>query len=241
MHAARRAGRPFDLALIDARMPGMDGLELLRAMQADPGLRAVRVVLLSSVAQRAALANERPGLSACLTKPVRAERLLECLCAVLGEPVAALPRDATTVIDEETLSETRFARRPRVLLVEDNEVNQRVGARMLEKLACAVDVAADGAEALVALEGTEYALVFMDCQMPGIDGYEAVRRLRRRERARGGHVPVVALTANAMPGDEERCLAVGMDAYLAKPLRLGELERCLKRFLSPGTRAAREH
>jgi len=192
--------------------------------------------MLSSVAERAGLGDSSLfGLDAYLTKPVRESRLADCLCLVLGPapatgPSAALPGPRRPVTDE-SLSESSFRSRPRVLLVEDNAVNQRVAARMLERLGCAVDVAGDGREALAALARGEYRVVLMDCQMPHMDGYEAARALRRSEDGARAHVPIVALTANAMPGDVERCLAAGMDDYLAKPVRLEELKRVLERWL----------
>ena len=243
MRRAQARGAPYHAVLLDYQMPGMDGLALARAVRADPALREIKLLLLSSVTQRAELADPaRRDLDAHLTKPVRESRLLECLCAVMGErgePASALPRTAARPVTEALLSETRFAARPRVLLVEDNEVNQRVAARMLERLGCAVDVAANGSEALEAIERTPYRVVFMDCQMPGIDGYEAVRLLRQSELGQSRRVPVVALTANVMPGDEQRCREAGMDGYLAKPIRLGDLQKVLARWLTLPVRTAR--
>ncbi len=232
MRAAAARGSPYDIALVDYEMPGMDGLTLVRAVRADPSLRGIRLVMLSSAVQQAAFGDaQRNALDAHLSKPVREHRLLECLCATLGSAhdPSAPPRARSK--DARTLGETRFALRPRVLLVEDNQVNQRVAARMLEKLGCAVEVASNGYEALEALDRAEYRMVFMDCQMPEMDGYEAVRRLRRSELGGARRTPVVALTANAMPGDEDRCRDTGMDDYVSKPMRLADLERVLERWL----------
>jgi CheY-like chemotaxis protein len=126
------------------------------------------------------------------------------------------------------------APRRRVLLAEDNHVNQTVARQMLERLGCAVDCVENGRAALNALERQRYDLVFMDCQMPEMDGYEATRRLRAREAEQGGHVIVLALTANAMEGDRERCLASGMDDHLTKPLKLRVLADTLERWTAPG-------
>jgi len=237
LQRARSGADPFALALIDSRMPVMDGFDLARAVRADATLSDVRLVLLSSVAERAPLGDvSARGFVAHLTKPIREKKLLDCLGSLLArhqspEPAAALPSKPSPAPDAP-VSATAYRARPRVLLVEDNEVNQRVAARMLERTGCAVDIAADGLQALAALERTPYRLVFMDCQMPRMDGYEAVRRLRRAEQQSGAHVPVIALTANAMPGDLERCHAAGMDDYLAKPARLEELKRVLQRWLA---------
>jgi PAS domain S-box-containing protein len=239
LRSAQAAGDPHVLALIDFQMPEMDGLALARAVRTDPVLSRLKLVLLSSVAERAGLeAGPEHGLDAYLTKPVREHKLLDCLCAVLGReprapgPAAALRTPVRPPVTAETLTETSYRRRPRVLLVEDNEVNQRVAARMLERTGCAVDVATNGLEALSAIESKLYRLVFMDCQMPQMDGFEAVRRLRTTEATSGRHMPVIALTANAMPGDVERCLEAGMDDYLSKPVRLRDLERTLERWLA---------
>jgi PAS domain S-box-containing protein len=231
LEAARAQGRPYDVMLVDFQMPGMDGLTLARTIRSDPRTERTRLVLLSSVVDHVGLIERSRDFDGYLTKPLREQRLLACLRAVLADSAyGPLPRRREKPIDERVLSETRFALRPRVLLVEDNPVNQRVSARMLERLGCAVDVAANGVEALDALERTQYRLVFMDCQMPQMDGYEAVRRLRAGEGA-GSRLPVVALTANAMPGDEKRCLDAGMDDYASKPLRLDDLERLLRHWL----------
>jgi PAS domain S-box-containing protein len=138
------------------------------------------------------------------------------------EPAPALPSARAHELEAPS---------PRVLLVEDNQVNQRVAARLLERLGCRVDVVPDGFAALAALEHERYRLVLMDCQMPNMDGYETVQRLRAREQPAGARTPVLALTANAMPGDIERCLAAGMDGYLAKPVRLADLRGALSRWL----------
>jgi len=238
LRTARERGVPYDLALIDHQMPEADGLSLAREIRADPALATTRLVLLSSVAQRTELEGRSgPRLDGLLAKPVRESRLLECLCAVFARPAdvddprPALPHGERRVVTADVLSETRYHARPRVLLVEDNEVNQRVAARMLERLGCVVDLATNGIEALAALASARYRLVLMDCQMPKMDGYEAVRRLRA-EPGPNRDVPVVALTANAMPGDEARCLQAGMTGYLAKPMRLDDLKAVLRRWLA---------
>jgi hypothetical protein len=163
------------------------------------------------------------GIEACLTKPVRQSALCSAVLRTMGacEPAEA-PREHIPA------ALPRAGRR--VLLAEDNPVNLAVARQMLERLGCFVDCAGNGAEALAALERGAYDLVFMDCQMPTLDGYEATRRLRARERASGTHTIVLALTANAMEGDRERCLASGMDDHLTKPLELRVLADALERW-----------
>jgi CheY-like chemotaxis protein len=236
LRAAHERGAPYHFVLLDLQMPGLDGLALTREIRDDPALRGAHLVLLSSVTGRQGLGDPlKHGLDAHLTKPVREQRLLECLCTILGDNAKpALPSGfrKRRVLSEEFLSDTSFARRPKILLVEDNEVNQRVAARMLEKLGCSVDVAINGIQALEAVERTLYQLVFMDCQMPDMDGYECVGHLRKSASAAVRDVKVIALTANAMPGDEERCRAAGMDGYLAKPFRMNDLKQTLAAWLA---------
>ncbi len=239
LRSARERGNPYEVALLDCHMPEMDGLALARLIREDPQLCDVRLMLLSSVTQRARAAEQEKLVDAYLTKPVHEKKLLDCLCAVLGSPAsgspetlgAPLPAQAR-VVTSEALSETRFRMRPRILLAEDNLVNQRVAVRMLQKLGCSVDVTPNGRDVLDAVRSHEYQLVLMDCQMPDVDGYEATRRLRAAEKESGRRLPVIALTANAMPGDQERCQASGMDDYLAKPVKLSDLERVLARWLA---------
>ena len=207
---------PFDVVVLDGQMPGMDGFELAAAICDDPALAGVRLVMLASTGDHRARARE-VGIPTYLTKPVRRTRLLEAVADAAGEepeaPAPAVP--ATTM---------------RVLIAEDNEVNQLVIEKLLAKRGFEVDIAADGVEALAKLATGAYAAVFMDCQMPNLDGYSTTARIRERERA-GERLPVIAMTAHAMKGDRERCLAAGMDDYLSKPLRPDALDAVLERWL----------
>jgi CheY-like chemotaxis protein len=235
LRAAARRGAPYDLAILDMQMPGMDGMQLAQRISDDPAIAPTRLVLLTSIGQRGhSDAARRAGIEAYLTKPARQSELYDALATVMGLPEAAGEDDAP-LLTRHTLREMNTAHRPHLLLAEDNPVNQKVAARMLERLGYRVDVAHNGQEALEALERNSYAAVLMDVQMPGMDGHEATAEIRRREReAAGGGpgTPIIAMTANAMQGDREEALAAGMDDYVSKPVKLDELEAVLKRWVS---------
>jgi two-component system sensor histidine kinase/response regulator len=217
MHAAAREGEPFEIVVLDAQMPEMDGLDLAAAIRQAPSLRSARLVMLTSTGEHRARAREL-GITAYLTKPVRRARLLGIIADTALEPEPAVAAPAAP------------AAGVRVLVAEDNEVNQLVIESMLAKRGLEVDIANDGSEALAKLAHGEYAAVFMDCQMPNVDGYEATGRIRASERD-GVRLPVIAMTAHAMAGDRERCLAAGMDDYMSKPLRPEVLDEMLERWL----------
>ncbi len=238
LRAAAEQRVPYDLVILDFQMPGMDGLEVARAIRADPALAAARVVLLTSVgfSDQAAAAHQ-VGVDACLTKPVRQSQLYDTIASVVDAATAAANRPAAGRPGAGRLSAAAMSAtaddsgsRPRVLVVEDNPVNQKVAVHLLEARGCRVDVADDGRAALAAVAAADYALVFMDCQMPELDGYEATAELRRRE-GRARHTPIVAMTASAMVGEREKCLAAGMDDYITKPVTGDILDRVLKRWL----------
>ncbi|MDP9387632.1 MAG: response regulator [Actinomycetota bacterium] len=221
---------PFDVALVDALMPEMDGVALVRALAARPELAALKTVMLAPGPERANLrAQVGDAVTACLTKPVRR--------ALLRDTIAALGEDRPPDREPDTAAGAGPARSPApvVLVVEDNPLNQQVAVRMLERLGCVARVACNGVEGLDALRRSRYDLVLMDCQMPVMDGYVATAELRAAEHDR--RTPVVALTAGAMDGDEERCLAAGMDTYLSKPVTLERLRETLARFLDIGPSA----
>lgn len=227
-------GTPFDVAMLDLHMPGMDGFELARQIKADSALSRVRLVLLTSLGRRgdAKIAQEA-GILAYLTKPVRQSQLIECLTLLIAtseQTVVRADNQPPLMITRHSLSETQAQRNPRLLVVEDNPVNQKVVAKMLEKLGYRVDVAANGREAVEGLARIHYSLIFMDCQMPEMDGFEATCLIREQERA-WGHIPIVAMTANVMAEDRARCLATGMDDFLIKPVKSQELAEVLGRWL----------
>ncbi|CUQ65793.1 Putative Histidine kinase (modular protein) [Candidatus Nitrospira inopinata] len=234
LRQAAERGQPFDLAILDMQMPGMDGMQLARSIKADERINAVRLVLLTSLGRRGdAKRAQEAGFSAYLTKPIRHAQLLDCLNLVLasaGSGKAGLEGEPAGIITTHVISEVRAAMRGHILLVEDNPVNQKVAVKMLEKLGCRVDVAGNGKEAVEAMERIRYTLVFMDCQMPEMDGFEATRVIRAREGA-DRHTPIIAMTANAMAEDREQCLKAGMDDFVSKPVTAQVLTAILDRWL----------
>ncbi len=237
MRAAAKEDAPFDLAILDMQMPKMDGLELARRITADPALHLTRMILLTSLGRRGdGKAAQEAGITAYLTKPIRPSQLADCLRLILAKSPTASPTIAP-IITRHSLSESRARSREHILLAEDNPINQKVAVKMLEKLGYRVDVAGNGIEAIEALERIPYALVIMDCQMPDMDGLEATMAIRKREaRDRSGirtRIPIVAMTANAMKEDRERCLSAGMDDFVSKPVSAKQLQDVLRRWL-PG-------
>jgi PAS domain S-box-containing protein len=209
------AGRPYEIAVIDMHMPGMNGIELARAIKANPRLRSTRLVMLSS-SQVPATEARAAGIEAELTKPVRQSRLYNQLVSTLNRRPRALPAAQRP---RPPARSTTPPNGRHVLVAEDNEINQFAATQVLEKLGFTVDIASNGREAIAMSGAKRYAAVFMDCQMPEVDGYAATQAIRRREA--GEHrTPIVAMTAHTMHGDRAKCLDAGMDDYLAKPLRL---------------------
>jgi signal transduction histidine kinase/DNA-binding response OmpR family regulator/HPt (histidine-containing phosphotransfer) domain-containing protein len=236
LREARAAGDPYHIAILDYQMPGMDGEMLARAIKADPELRATSLVMLTSLGRPDGTNRlKEAGIFACLLKPVRQSKLWDVLAEAWGahtrqSPVQFLTRAAPA--RPRPAGKTDRKVHARVLVVDDNTTNQKVARLMLENLACRVDVAANGKEAVEMLELLPYDVVFMDCEMPEMDGYEATAEIRRRH-ADDRHVPIVAMTAKAIQGDRERCLEAGMDDYISKPVLLEDLEAALARWI-PG-------
>ncbi len=225
-----RASREFDLALLDMQMPGMDGIQLAREIRRLPGHVSLPLILLSSVdVPKRVLPSPSPFI-AVLTKPVRLVQLNEALLKVVTGGHLPLK----TAQPPAKLDPTLANRLPlQCLLAEDNTINQRVALRMLEQMGYTADVASNGIEALQMLEHRPYDVIFMDVQMPEMDGIEATRRIRERERTMGNgsrHTVIIALTANAMVGDREKCLAAGMDDYVPKPLRTHVLQASIEKW-----------
>ncbi len=267
---AHTRGASYDLAILDVMMPGKDGLELAREFRQHPAAAGIRIVVLTSLLQRGHAEQARQaGAMGYLPKPARHDQLRECLRTVLG--ITPAEREDTRPADQASPQlVTRHSLadnlpRQRILVVEDNLINQKLAVRMAEKLGYHPDVVGNGKEALAALANEEYALVLMDCQMPVMDGFETTRLIREREAARVSrpstmlrtvslpngdasdrserntlhtsrftpHIPIIAVTANAMQGDRENCLAAGMDDYLAKPIQLDTLRAVLHRWAAP--------
>jgi two-component system sensor histidine kinase/response regulator len=214
------------LVLLDAAMPEMDGLVVARAMRDEPRFRAIPVVLMQTAGAEPDPDHRHLGISASVTKPVRLHHLLRALAAATGAP--AEPPAAVETPKPESASLATLGLR--VLFAEDHTVNQAVAVRMCERLGVRADVAANGREAVTAVGRRRYDAVLMDLQMPEMDGLEATREIRRIEAARGGHLPIIALTAHAMASELDRCLAAGMDDCISKPVHPDELSRTLRKW-----------
>lgn len=229
LRRAHADGRPFDVVLLDYQMPEVDGFGFLRAMRADSDIAATKCIVLSSAGDRQSGADDL-GVAAWLNKPVRQSQLYSAIAMVTGISAgwnATVSAAETTAIRAGGL---RFD--ARVLLVEDNVVNQQVALRMLSALGINARVAIDGQEALERVQHESFDLVLMDCQMPVMDGYQATRAIREWEAStHRPRIPIVAMTANAMKGDRERCLEAGMDDYLSKPVKRDALTAMLLRWL----------
>jgi signal transduction histidine kinase/CheY-like chemotaxis protein/HPt (histidine-containing phosphotransfer) domain-containing protein len=236
MSEAVHQGEPYDLAVLDMHMPRMDGLQLAREIQARPDLAATKLIMLSSTyAGTDQRTRQEAGILRYVNKPIRRADLFNVVNAALACVAHDAPASVTQAPDSP---EVRLA--GHVLLVEDNPINQGVAKAMLKKLGLTIGLAMNGAEAVDQFRQHRFDLVLMDCQMPVMDGYEATALIRQLPGGRASDLPIVALTANAMQGDEQKCLDAGMDAFLAKPYSLAALRATLARWLpsSPGAAAA---
>lgn len=233
LHQAVEEGRPFSAAILDMHMPNMDGLELARTISSDPAIASVKLMMLTSaVLDLDAQQMRDVGILQYLSKPARQSQLYNCLVGMLGKQL-----DPNQVMDEA--SQQGFRKLPcleaNVLVAEDNPVNQEVVLSMLELFGCQAHLVENGEAAIQAVRNNgHYDIILMDCQMPLKDGYDATAEIRKMEREKNNvnGIPVIALTANALEGDRERCLIAGMNDYLSKPFKQEHLHLCLKRWLS---------
>jgi two-component system, sensor histidine kinase and response regulator len=238
LRAAATGGLAYDLALLDVQMPEMDGFTLARSIKADPGIAGTRLIVLTSLG--GALTTQEladAGIEAYLVKPVKQSRLLDCLVSAIGKTTTEnfflQPASPPASPSPEVIPHLK---RPRILLAEDNLINQTVALRQLQKLGYIADPVTNGLEVLAALERLPYEIILMDCHMSEMDGYETARAIRKWEAELDqksllkSHIHIIAITADAMPGDAEKCLAVGMNDYLSKPVRLADLQAALERW-----------
>ncbi|MEO6921934.1 MAG: response regulator, partial [Collimonas sp.] len=236
LRRAHAADDPYDVVLLDMQMPGTDGLTLARAIKSEDALAGVRLVLLSSIGGRLDKNRLRAaGIDDCLIKPIKQSLLFDSIAKVVGAKSIGATEKAQRVLPAPTALPTTH-RELRILLAEDNDVNQRVALGLLRKLGYSADAVADGTEVLEIFKRSPYDIILMDCQMPLLDGYETTGRIRELEQKRVGGfdwkkpVHIIAMTANAMAGDREKCLTAGMNDYLSKPVRSHELELALNRY-----------
>ncbi len=228
MKRAAAAGDPFPLVLLDAVMPDMDGFAVAQEIKRDPALAGATIMMLTSADRGGELARCRElGIAAYLRKPVKQSELLNAVLTAMG----GLAADAETALARPGVPAPAARRGLRILVVEDNEFNQELAVNLLKKGGHVAVLAGDGKAALAAWESQPFDLILMDVQMPDMDGFAVTQAIRAKERAAGAHVPIIALTAHAMKGDRERCLAAGMDAYASKPIRAAELFEVIARLL----------
>ena len=231
LQAAAAEGKPYHFVLADAQLPGMDGPVLAQTLKNDVELATARVIILLAPGQRATFScGENSDISACLHKPVRRTQLRDTFRTLISvntaqARAAAKPRPAASARPVPAKGKGI-----RILIAEDNQVNQKVVIKQLQKIGYKADAVANGAEALEAATTVAYDMILMDCQMPDMDGFAATREIRRRENEIGMHTPIIALTANALEGDRDRCLAAGMDDYLSKPVKIESLRALLDKW-----------
>ena len=237
MKRAAGAGEPFPLVLLDAVMPDLDGFAVAQEIRHDPALAGATIMMLSSADGAGELARCRElGIAVYLRKPVKQSELLDAVLTALGR-LAAEPETASAA---PGVPAPGVPRSLRVLVAEDNEFNQELAASLLKKRGHVAVIAGNGKAALAAWEREPFDLILMDVQMPEMDGFAATQAIRAKERRQASdHVPIIALTAHAMKGDRERCLAAGMDAYVSKPIRAAELFEAIGRLLSADVKGAK--
>ena len=240
LRAGAAHGAPYDIAILDLMMPDMDGFQLAEVIKADPAIAAVSLVLLPSFGKRGDGEAARDiGIAAYLQKPVCQSQLYNCLVAVTTQSVVSDHIAASRLVTQHSLREmginqeekTAFSS-VRILIAEDNSVNQMVALGQLENLGYQAEAVTNGQEVLRAIEKASFDIILMDCQMPEMDGFAATAEIRRREGT-ARHTTIIAMTANALDGDREKCLAAGMDDYLSKPIKFEALRLKLEQWITP--------
>lgn len=241
LRAATAEGRPYDVAILERILPDMDGFGLARAIKADSSIANTPLVLLTDP-QSNAMPDElaQAGIAACLTKPIKQSQLFDCLVNVIGRGALETTFSKPNPQELPCIPPAMHAElcKARILLAEDNIVNQKVALGTLRKLGYMADAVANGFEVLDALKRIPYGIIFMDCQMPDMDGFDATRLIRKREASTDQVCPwnppvhIIALTASAMRGDREKCLAAGMDDYITKPMHVADMQAALERWQS---------
>ncbi len=238
LREAAAGGDPFEIALVDMNMPKMDGETLGHLVHDDSNIASTRCVMLTSAAMRGdAERFQLAGFDAYLTKPLQENVIRQCLLRLRGETLSGSDKPSQ-IITRHSLDEAELAPSVRILLVEDNPINQKVAASLLARQGHRVDLAENGQQALERLAQADYDVVLMDVQMPVMDGFEATRQLRASTSVRNPQLPIIAITANAMQGDRELCLAAGMNDYISKPIHDREVREALARVLGQEMLAA---
>ena len=240
LRQAAAEGSPFDLAILDMQMPVMDGVMLARSIKSEPSISDAKLIMLTSLGEQLETEELRSvGINACLSKPAKQSCLFNCIADALGTARYTVADNNET--DKKSMNDNsapRPACQARFLLAEDNVINQDVALGQLDSLGYTADVVTNGREALEALHRAHYDIVLMDCMMPEMDGYEATVKIREEERqkANGHRLHIIAMTANAMQGDRDKCLTAGMDDYVSKPVQLAELRRAIDKWRpAPGS------
>lgn len=243
LHEAVMMAKPYDLAIIDLKMPEIDGIQLGKAILEDDQLKETRLILITAF-DRPGIGEEaiNLGFSAYLTKPIRQSQLLDAIASVMYKPAQPAELMEMEPTDQLlALGENAGARKELILVAEDHPINQEVALLQLKGLGFEAHIADNGLQVLQKIKRTHYSLVFMDCQMPEMDGFEATRSIRKLEAQTGRHIPIIAMTAHAIEGSREQCLGAGMDDYVSKPIGGGSLRIILDKWLPPrsaGTEAA---
>jgi len=230
LHDAAAAGSPYNLVILDMQMPVMDGVMLARAIKAEPTIADTKLIMLSSLGEQLEQEELRSvGINACLVKPAKQSCLFNCIADALGAEHGNSAGSAAT----ETSSAPLQPHKGRILLAEDNTINQDVALGQLERLGYTADVVANGREVLEVINLKPYDIILMDCMMPELDGYEATKKIRELERQNVNgrqRMHIIAMTANAMLGDRDKCLSVGMDDYVSKPVQLADMRRAIEKW-----------